>query len=1090
MLPDKFFGRVIGMHTPIIRTLLLSAALAAAALAQDTTGTITGTVADPSGAVVAAVEVRILNTQTGFSRTTLSGDAGEYRIPFVPPGVYDVTAQRTGFKSQVQQAVRIDILQTRTVNFALELGATSETVEVQSTAPLLEAETSQAGTVIKNEQVNNLPLNVRQFMQLTFLSPMATPATSDFRSTEINRDVAVPAAAGQRPEQNNYQIDGIDNRESGRNGFAIAPPVDSVSEFKVQTGMAPAEFGRGGGVIINVLTKSGTNQYHGSAYEFLRNNKLDARPFFSNRTNPLKRNQFGGAVGGPIRKDKLFFFGNYEGLQQAATGNPPVGRVLTPQEKAGVFTTAIVDPLNNKTPFPNNTIPVNRIDPISRAILPLFPDPNNPAELARNFIFNAVPSARTKRNNVVGRIDDNISNKDNIYGRYLFNQEETVVPPNLPEPSLSNGRNFFLRAQGASAGWNHVISPALITNTSLGYTRYTNRQATLNSYRQDFITPAGITNTLSATDPLFWAAPSISIAGVLAPGDATPNYRTMNQYQLQQSAVWNRGRHTLKAGGEMREIRTNMFFTGGNGSWAFTNSYSGNNIADFLLGLPSSANKTARATQWNTKVRYLGVYLQDDWKVTRRLTLNLGLRYEVESAINQSDHCGLGMSLPSGTEIISNQCKTLPQILAFSRDIRPDVKVETTDHTAPYNADVNNFGPRVGFAYQLTSKTVLRGGYGIFYDAPQVQSSASSNDFAPNTLRPTWTANPVVPDLTWNPEGAVKAESALKNAALTVFPFLSRDFPYGKIQQWNLNVQRQFGRDVLMEVMYQGSRGTNLIVFDNADFRAPGPGNVQSLLPYPQYARIQAFNNWATSSYQGTSVKIEQRPRKGFSYLLAYTFSKSIDLVSTLNSGPVWTDPFNRRTARGPSDFDARNRFSAAYSYELPFGKGKALLSSLSPGANKLVGGWGVRGVTFFQTGLPQSPSMNLSRTGICSAACVARPDRIGEGNLSKDERTLNRFYDVGAFRLLAAGGVEGRVGNAGRNILTGPGVNNFDLQVFKETRLGERHSLDFRWEMFNAFNHAQWTAPSVNLEAPATFGVITNTRDPRIMQFVLRYSF
>jgi hypothetical protein len=564
----------------------------------------------------------------------------------------------------------------------------------------------------------------------------------------------------------------------------------------------------------------------------------------------------------------------------------------------------------------------------------------------------------------------------------------------------------------------------------------------------------------------------------------------MNQYQLQQSVPWSLGRHTLKVGGELREIRTDMFFTGGNGSWTFANAYSGNNIADFLLGLPSGVSKTARATQWNTKVHYLGAYLQDDWKVTNRLTLNLGLRYEVESAIDQSDKCGLGMTLPGAIEVVSSKCKTLPQIQAFSRDIRPDVKITTTDHSAPYDADINNIGPRVGFAYLLSRKTVLRGGYGIFYDAPQVQSSASSNDFAPNTLRPSWTANPLTPDLTWNPEGSVTAEAALKNAALTVFPFLSRDFRYGKIQQWNVNIQRQLTDSLVMEVMYQGSHGTNLIVFDNADFRAPGPGNVQALLPYPQYARIQAFNNWASSSYQGASVKVEQRFRRGLSYLVAYTFSKSIDLVSTLNSGPVWTDPFNRRTARGPSDFDARNRFSAAYSYEFPFGKGRAFLSSLSPAADKFASGWGVRGVTFFQTGLPQSPSMNLSRTGICAAACTARPDRIGEGNLPKGQRTLNRFYDASAFRLLAAGGVEGRVGNAGRNILVGPGINNFDLQVFKNTKLTERHSLEFRWEMFNAFNHTQWTSPAVNLEAPATFGVITNTRDPRIMQFVLRYAF
>lgn len=1059
-------------------------------VAQDTSGTITGIVLDPSGATVVGAEVRIQNKGTGLTRVTKTDESGDYRLPLLPPGVYDITVRHEGFKTQIQQGVAVEVQQTRSVTLTLELGATTETVSVEASAPLLETETSQAGTVIKSHQVNNLPLNVRQFMQLAFLSPMATPATNDFRSNEINRDVAVPAAAGQRPEQNNYQIDGIDNRESGRNGFAIAPPVDSVAEFKVQTGMAPAEFGRGGGVIMNVVTKSGSNQFHGALYEFLRNDRFDARPFFSNRKNPLKRNQFGGALGGPIRRDKLFFFANYEGLQQAATGNPPVGRVPTLEERQGVFTTPIVDPLANRTAFTNNTIPVSRMDPISRAVLQLFPEPNNPGDLQRNFIFNAVPSARTKRNNVVGRMDYNVSERDNLYWRYLFNQEETVTPPNLPAPALSGGRNFYLRAQGAGLGWNHVITPSVVNNANIGFTRYTNRQATLNSFRQDFITPSGITNTLSAVDPLFWAAPSVTIPGFLSPGDATPNYRTMNQFQVQDSLVWNRNRHTLKIGGEAREIRTYMFFTGGNGGWSFANAYSGNNFADFLLGLPSTVSKTARASQWNTKVRYFGLYVQDDWKLTGKLTLNLGLRYEMETPINQADRCGLGMDLATGTQLISKNCVTLPFIERFSREVRPDVKFRTVDEDAPYDADTNNFAPRIGFAYALSPRTVLRGGYGIFYDAPQVQSAASSNDFAPNTLRPTWTATPTVADLRWNPEGNVAAEQTLRNAALTVFPFVSRKFSYGLIQQWMMNVQQQLGSSTVVDVIYQGSRGQNLFVFDNLNFRAPGPGNVQAQLPYPQYARIQAFNNWGQSYYHGAAVKVEQRLRHGLSYLVAYTFSKSIDLVSTVNSAPVWTDPFDRRTARGPSDFDARNRFSAAYSYELPFGRGRAFLRDASPATDKFIGGWGIRGVTFLQTGLPQSPTMNLARTGICATACTARPDRIGDGNLPKDVRSINRFYDLSAFRLLANGGVEGRVGNAGRNILTGPGVNNFDLQIFKDTRFGERQSVEFRWEMFNAFNHAQFTAPSTNVEAPAAFGVITNTRDPRIMQFVLRYSF
>lgn len=1065
--------------------LLLSVGLRA----QNTTGTIAGVVHDPSQAVIAGARVVITNEQTGLTRSAETNAQGEYRVTFLPVGVYSVRAQKEGFKSQVQTGVTLEILQVRSVDFSLELGAVAETVTVETRAPLLETESSQAGEVIRNEQVNRLPLNVRQFMQLAFLAPMAIPAANDFRSTEVNRDTAVPASAGQRPEQNNYQIDGIDNKENGRNSFAINTPVDSVGEFKVQTGLAPAEFGRGGGTIINVVTKSGTNDYHGTAYEFLRNDKFDARPFFSNRKNPLKRNQFGAALGGPVFRNKLFFFGNYEGYREAATGNPSVGQVFNANERNGIFGTGLIDPLN-KQPFPNNTIPASRISPISQNILNLIPLPNSPGDPARNFVFNNVPSGHTVRDNAIARVDYNLGERDTLYGRYLYDNERTTSPPTLPPPSNANGRDFTLKAQGASAHWNHVLSPTLVNNLSLGYTRYRNLLATLNSFKQDFITPAGITNTLSAVDPLFWAAPSISIPGYLTPSEVTPNYRTTNQYQLQESLFWNKGTHNFKFGGDLRDVREYMFYTGGNGSWSFSNRYSGNNVADFLLGLPSSVNKTARATQWNSRVHYLGVFFQDDWKITPKLTLNLGLRYEVESALRQNDNCGLDFDVPAATMLVSKYCTSLPAIQTFYRDIRPDVKVRTYDHRAPYDADTNNLAPRIGFAYRVASQTVLRGGYGIYYDSPQIQSLASTNDFAPNTLRPIWTSSPTSPDFGYNPEGSTSAERALANAPLTIFPFISRSFPYAKVQQWNLSIQQQMSSSLVLEVMYQGSNTANLLVFDNINYRAPGPGNVQQLLPYPQFARIQNEDMWGQAVFHGGAIKLEQRPRHGLSYLVSYTFSKSIDNASTLNEGPQWVDPFNRRTGRGPSEFDARNRFSAAYQYELPIGKGKRWGSSLTGAADRIVSGWGVRGITFFQTGLPQSPSMNLSRTGICAAACSARPDRIGDGNISKSERTIDRFYDVNAFRLLAAGGVEQRVGNAGRDILNGPGINNFDLQVYKDTRIKESHSIEFRWEMFNAWNHTQFGPPPVNLEAPATFGKISSTRPPRIMQFVLKYAF
>lgn len=1058
-------------------------------LSQNTTGTISGSITDSSNAGVPKAEISILNEETGLRRTATSNEDGSFRVPFLPIGSYTVQVRKEGFRSEVQKNVELEILQVRTVDFALQLGAVSETITVQSEAPMLEAETSQAGEVIKTEQVTNLPLGRRNFMQLTFLTPMSTPATRDFRSTEIGRGTAVPSSAGQRPEQNNYQIDGIDNRENGRNSYAIAPPVDSISEFKVQTGLAPAEFGKGGGTIINVVTRSGTNSFHGSVYEFLRNQLFDARPYFSTEKSPLKLNQFGAALGGPIKRDKLFFFGNYEGLRQRTAGTPPLYRVFSDDERRGVFSVPIRDPFTGQ-PFPNNTIPPSRIDPISARILQLIPRANRP-DPARNYLFEGRKPAEINADNAVSRVDYNLGASDTLYGRYLFNQERYTSSAAWPDSTNAGGTDLALRAQGASAHWNHIVGPTLINNLSIGYTRYRNLLGTLNSFNQDYINDIGITNTLSAVDPLFWGVPNISVTGYNLPGDSVPNYRTTNNYQIQESVYWSRGAHNIKFGGDLREIRENMFYTGGNSSHSFANRFSGDFAADFLLGLPSSVSKTARATQWNSKLRYLGLFAQDDWKVTPRLTLNLGVRYEVESALKQSDDGGLGFDLASGTMLISETIRTRSFVEDFYRNIRPDIPIRFVNQESPYDPDINNVGVRLGFAYRALRNTVVRGGYGIFYDSPQVQSLASTNDFAPNTLRPIWTSSPTIPELTYNPEGATSAESTLRQAPLTIFPFLSRDFPYGMIQQWLLSVQRQITPSLVVDVMYQGSNGVHLLAFDNVNAKLPGPGNVQLLQPFPQFARIQAEVMNARSWYHGGAIKLEQRFSRGLSYLVAYTYSKSLDTASTLNSGPQWTDPTRRlETSKGPSDFDARNRFSAAFEYSLPFGKGRALASQLSGFAERLVGGWGVRGTVFLQTGELVSPSMNLARVGICAAACVARPDRIGDGNLSKDERTLDRFFDINAFALLPNGGTAGRVGNAGRNILYQPGLTNHDLQVFKSTRIREAQTLEFRWEMYNAWNHANWGAASTNVEVPTTFGKILTRGTTRNMQFALKYAF
>lgn len=382
----------------------------------------------------------------------------------------------------------------------------------------------------------------------------------------------------------------------------------------------------------------------------------------------------------------------------------------------------------------------------------------------------------------------------------------------------------------------------------------------------------------------------------------------------------------------------------------------------------------------------------------------------MEGALRQSGNTWVDWDPTAGTMVLSSSIANRSYIQNFYTNIRPDIKVTFVDHLSPYDTNKLNFAPRLGLAYQLATNWVIRSAYGMFYAAPEIQSLASSNDFAPNTLRPTWRASPTTPNMGYNPEGNVTAEQALSNAPLTIFPFVSRHFPYGQVHQWNVSVQHQLTRTLVLEAFYQGTAGEHLVLFDNINARPAGPGNVQQLLPYPGFARIQNFDTYGHSSYNGAAVKLEQRFSHGLSYLISYTHAKSLDNNSGFVSNRAWVDPLNKNGGKGPSHFDTPNRFSAAFEYTLPFGKGHHLLGNADGLVDRLVSGWGARGILVWQNGLPQSPSMNLSRIGTCSTACSARPDRIGNGNLSSSQRTINDFYDVTAFALLPAGGAAGRV--------------------------------------------------------------------------------
>jgi outer membrane receptor protein involved in Fe transport len=882
----------------------------------------------------------------------------------------------------------------------------------------------------------------------------------------------------------------------------------------VQTGTAPAEYGRTTSTAITVSTQSGSNQIHGSAYEFLRNDLFDATPYFGHTKDSLKRNQFGGTLGGPIVRNKLFLFGNYEGFQQRAGGPPVVGLVPTSDQRNGIFDHTIVDPntctdFSDKTtctPFANNTIPADRISPISLALLNYWPEPNATGDPTRNFIFQP-HSSPTRRHYGLIRSDYNPHPSDSFFVRFLRNDESVSTPPQFLNGV--KGTSFGLTAWTAGGHYTHIFSPQLINDFGFGGSTIAWSTLSLLANQEDIATKVGIENTAGINDPRFSGTPAISIPGLLSLGDQSPLARYGHLYQAMDAITWQLGKHSLKFGGDWRRNYVNEYYTGQNDSNSFSNKYTLDSFADFLLGIPSSVNKTARAKAYGGSVDAFSAFIQDDWRIAPRLTLNVGVRYDIETALSSPTHDFLRWNQQTGEMILSDKIAGKGEIADFYANVRPDIKVRFVSEAAPYDVNRLNLAPRLGFAYQALSKVVIRGGFGMFYGSPSVSWLESANDFAPNSLRPNWTGNSTRPVFVlpngsaipsgYNPEGSGGLEATVAYPApLTIFPIYSRYLPYPTNLQWSLGIQTQVTPTLVIETQYLGSHAYHNNGYTNTNVVAtPDPAPIQPRLPFPSFARIQGVVFGEDAWFEGVSVKAEKRVGKGLSFLASYTWSKSLDTGSTIEAKGLWTDPLNqRRTAKGLSYFDVPQHLVVSAQYDLPFGRGHVLAGAAGPVLNNIIGGWNVRGIGNFQSGFPFDPSMSLARTNICATACTVRPDVVHDPNLPGDERIKNGlsstpgigYWDASAFVLPSLSAP--RIGNAGRGLLRGPGINNFDLGVFKRFAITERVGVEFGYEAFNAFNHPQFLAPSTNLENLATFGKLTGTNPPRISQFVLKVSF
>ena len=899
--------------------------LAFAGIAHAQTAQVTGRVSDASGAVVAGAQVTLTNQANGFKRETVSNSEGYYTIPLVQPGTYDVKVHVEGFKPVVRSGVVLNVEQVARLDFSLEAGALSETINITSDTPLLNKETSSVGQVVDNKTVVTLPLNGRNYSQLATLAPGATPNPGSRTSDGFSLN-------GNRLFQNSFQVDGADNNNyifgvDTNTTQALRPSVDAIQEFKVETANYSAEYGRASGGIISVAIKSGTNQFHGSAFEFLRNDALDASNFFANRNHlgkpPLRYNQFGGTVGGPVWKNHTFFFFSYQGTR-IGRSDTAVVTVPTADQKRGIFGSVnIFDPTNvvagARVQFTNNTIPEARMDAVGRMIAALYPDPNQPGTVNN---YASIQSQRDNADQYDIRGDHTFTDRDKVFLRYSRSDRESITSPIFAAPG--NGGAFATaplrvvpKAYSFVGGYTRIVSATAVNELRINYTQNDSDQLALaeKSLYADF----GIKG-VPQFDGLV-GLPTFNVAAYTGLGDRTftPNPKQAKIFQITDGFSFTRGSHSLKVGGDFWQIRG---FAGtsntARGTLTFNGQYTsrvpgqgtGNAIADLLLGQTSTAALTTQQIV-HMKANNFGLYLNDNWKVSPKLTLNLGLRYELTTRFRERDNHHASFDLNPGSPTYGTV------VLAKDGDHRSETFSDL---------DANNFAPRVGFAWQIDDKTVLRGGGGIFYGGTGFyavgQTTAASPPFFLSVTFPSATTasrSSLVLAEGYPPDALTPAR--LVNPATGAQLY---NYPFPQVFQGNLGVEREIAAGFVGSVTYvvNGTQNINGQIDVNAP--VPGQGAVNPRRPFPAYGAINLFSGFAHSSYHSLQAKVERRFRAGFSLLSSYTWSHAIDNSQDGEDTTVPTIPqnqFNTNAEKASSAYDLRHRFVTSVIYDLPFGR-------------------------------------------------------------------------------------------------------------------------------------------------------------------------
>jgi carboxypeptidase family protein len=1073
----------------------LLALTAAVASAQTNTGEIQGVVRDGLGAVLPGATVTARHPATGFSVERVTAVDGRFFLPALPIGTWEISAQLSGFATRTRTVV-IEIGTTATIEFTLGLAGLTDEISVAASAPLLQTTTAEISDVIANREVVQIPLNGRNFLGLAQLSDAVVIPPGGTRGDALQQAGPLPNVGGQRSGHNIYLLDGVKVTDELFNNLVINPSVDSIQEFKIQKSMYPAEFGGKASALINVATKSGTNAFHGSLFEFGRNDRFDAPNYFHPSGEPkpsLNQHQFGGTLGGRLARDRTFFFVSYEG-QRSRRSATRTFSVPSDAVRRGDFSGAgpICDPTTANpatgvcVPFERNQIPESRIDPLAAAFLRHVARATAPGEFQ-----NLISSSRQPRD--VGqfslRLDDRLSDRDQVFARvstFHAEEEQPFGTSALQEALIPGfGRSVTTRTRNAAVSYTRVLGRAAMNEARFGYMGVTGGQVSLNQ-GIDFAGDAGLIGV--TRDPRDAGFPQISTGGLYSTmGDPTSFvYRRNAHFEVYDNILFDRGAHRFKAGVYWFHLRFRPEQPdNARGTFGYTGQFSGNAFADFLLGYPASASAGIGRGFEDGRTNWLHLYAQDDWRLGSNVTINAGLRYEYNQHMRDVENrlSSIDLSVPGGRFVVASDRdgRVHPDASPLLSQI-PIPWVSSKDAGWPdslLEPSAVRLAPRIGVAMTTAdSRAVVRGGYGVFLNqwAYSVQTAFARNLPFFFTRQVDVPADIHIPSYD---TGSILAAAQTGTIGASIMDF---DYAVEYTQTWSGGVQYEIGPSTMVEASYMGSltRGADNATVHNVP--EPGPGPIEPRRPIPQLSAIRSIRFDGKSVYHGLTMKVERRVSSGAAFNVSYTLSRSVDDASS--PGPTEAEANVPQNVRdifdgewALSSFDHRHLFVASGTWEIPSRAGATGLEAA------VTEGWRLNAVASLQSGSPFTVNISGDRANI-GAGPAQRPDQLRKPNLPAGRRSPTQWFDTAAFRLQAPY----TFGSAPRNSVVGPGFAGVDVAVAKSWAIGPS-ILELRWEVFNALNRANFDLPNRTFGSP-NFGRIFSAKSPREMQFGLRLAF